>query len=231
MGQLTLEVPRCKDGSFSTKLFERYQRSEKALVLLVSPTNLTGGGGPFLIEPGRTALHNIIDVTTLNYFRRHHGDLFPNLREIRRGASHPSIGKPVGGKISVASAPPSSPLAKPSGSGRPAPLGCRQHSNAGMPIHSSLAVQSLSSGRRLRIQRDHQIDDVGVPRQRGDRLAGRYHITNVSIAQKVTVGCSDRGFRTVLHDKGYWSPWLDANLDDSIRIEAEKICKQLRTRG
>jgi len=33
VGQLTLEVPRCKDGSFSTKLFERYQRSEKALVL------------------------------------------------------------------------------------------------------------------------------------------------------------------------------------------------------
>ena len=27
VGQLTLEVPRCKDGSFSTKLFQRYQRS------------------------------------------------------------------------------------------------------------------------------------------------------------------------------------------------------------
>lgn len=33
VGQLTLEVPRCKDGSFSTKLFQCYQRSEKALVL------------------------------------------------------------------------------------------------------------------------------------------------------------------------------------------------------
>ena len=33
VGKLTLEVPRCKAGSFSTKLFERYQRSEKALVL------------------------------------------------------------------------------------------------------------------------------------------------------------------------------------------------------
>jgi len=33
VGKLTLEVPRCKDGSFSTKLFQRYQRSEKALVL------------------------------------------------------------------------------------------------------------------------------------------------------------------------------------------------------
>lgn len=33
LGTLELEVPRCDDGSFSTKLFERYQRSEKALVL------------------------------------------------------------------------------------------------------------------------------------------------------------------------------------------------------
>jgi transposase-like protein len=32
VGRLTLEVPRCKDGSFSTKLFARYQRSEKALI-------------------------------------------------------------------------------------------------------------------------------------------------------------------------------------------------------
>jgi putative transposase len=33
VGKLTLEVPRAQDGSFSTELFERYQRSEKALVL------------------------------------------------------------------------------------------------------------------------------------------------------------------------------------------------------
>ena len=33
VGQLTLEVPRCKGSSFSTKLLKRYQRSEKALVL------------------------------------------------------------------------------------------------------------------------------------------------------------------------------------------------------
>ena len=33
VGTLTLEVPRDRDGTFRTKLFERYQRSEKALVL------------------------------------------------------------------------------------------------------------------------------------------------------------------------------------------------------
>jgi len=33
VGRLTLEVPRAQDGSFSTELFDRYQRSEKALVL------------------------------------------------------------------------------------------------------------------------------------------------------------------------------------------------------
>ncbi len=33
VGTLELEVPRAQDGSFSTELFDRYQRSEKALVL------------------------------------------------------------------------------------------------------------------------------------------------------------------------------------------------------
>jgi len=33
VGRLTLEVPRAQDGTFSTELFDRYQRSEKALVL------------------------------------------------------------------------------------------------------------------------------------------------------------------------------------------------------
>lgn len=33
IGKLTLNVPRHRDGSFSTEIFERYQRSEKALVL------------------------------------------------------------------------------------------------------------------------------------------------------------------------------------------------------
>ena len=33
LGTLTLEVPRDRDGTFSTELFQRYQRSEKALVL------------------------------------------------------------------------------------------------------------------------------------------------------------------------------------------------------
>ncbi len=53
VGQLTLEVPRyevprCKDGSFSTKLFQRYQhaqkflRVEKALVLALMEWDLPG---------------------------------------------------------------------------------------------------------------------------------------------------------------------------------------------
>ena len=33
IGSLDLEVPRDRDGTFRTELFERYQRSEKALVL------------------------------------------------------------------------------------------------------------------------------------------------------------------------------------------------------
>ena len=33
VGRLELEVPRDRDGTFSTELFDRYQRSERALVL------------------------------------------------------------------------------------------------------------------------------------------------------------------------------------------------------
>jgi transposase-like protein len=42
VGRLTLEVPRCQDGSFSTELFERYQRSEKALVLALQQMVVQG---------------------------------------------------------------------------------------------------------------------------------------------------------------------------------------------
>ena len=33
VGTINLEVPRDRDGTFQTRLFQRYQRSEKALVL------------------------------------------------------------------------------------------------------------------------------------------------------------------------------------------------------
>jgi transposase-like protein len=33
VGTLTLQVPQDRDGTFSTQLFARYQRSEKALIL------------------------------------------------------------------------------------------------------------------------------------------------------------------------------------------------------
>ncbi|MDY2918396.1 MAG: transposase, partial [Anaerococcus sp.] len=32
IGSITLRVPRTRDGKFSTELFERYQRNEKALI-------------------------------------------------------------------------------------------------------------------------------------------------------------------------------------------------------
>jgi transposase-like protein len=41
VGTLELEVPRDREGSFQTELFERYQRSEKALVL-ASPLSFVG---------------------------------------------------------------------------------------------------------------------------------------------------------------------------------------------
>lgn len=42
VGQLTLQVPRFRDGQFSTELFARYQRSEQALVLAMMEMVLNG---------------------------------------------------------------------------------------------------------------------------------------------------------------------------------------------
>lgn len=42
VGRLTLRVPRDRAGRFSTQLFERYQRSEKALVLALQESYLQG---------------------------------------------------------------------------------------------------------------------------------------------------------------------------------------------
>lgn len=42
LGRLNLRVPRDREGRFSTDLFERYQRSEKALVLALQESYLQG---------------------------------------------------------------------------------------------------------------------------------------------------------------------------------------------
>ena len=42
VGRITLRVPRDREGKFSTLLFERYQRSEKALVLALQESYLQG---------------------------------------------------------------------------------------------------------------------------------------------------------------------------------------------
>ncbi len=42
VGRLTLRVPRDRQGRFSTEIFERYQRSEKALVLALQESYLQG---------------------------------------------------------------------------------------------------------------------------------------------------------------------------------------------
>jgi len=42
VGPLTLQVPQDRDGTFSTQLFARYQRSEKALVLALMEMYVEG---------------------------------------------------------------------------------------------------------------------------------------------------------------------------------------------
>ncbi|MBC7324972.1 MAG: transposase, partial [Moorella sp. (in: Bacteria)] len=42
VGRLVLEVPRVRSGEFSTEMFERYQRSEQALVLTLMEMVVNG---------------------------------------------------------------------------------------------------------------------------------------------------------------------------------------------
>src|SRR6056297_108618 len=42
VGRLELQVPKDRDGQFQTELFERYQRSEKALTLAVAEAYVQG---------------------------------------------------------------------------------------------------------------------------------------------------------------------------------------------
>lgn len=46
VGTLELKIPRVRSGSFSTELFQRYQRSEQALLLAIN-----GDGNQWCINP------------------------------------------------------------------------------------------------------------------------------------------------------------------------------------
>ncbi|BES66126.1 hypothetical protein SANA_25650 [Gottschalkiaceae bacterium SANA] len=54
VGTIELQVPRLRDGKFSTALFHRYQRSEQALVLAMmeNEASLLRLIGALLIEQG-----------------------------------------------------------------------------------------------------------------------------------------------------------------------------------
>src|SRR5881397_2823418 len=57
VGKLELRVPQDREGRFSTELFERYQRSEQALVATLAemracpPAGGAGPGGPGRLDP------------------------------------------------------------------------------------------------------------------------------------------------------------------------------------
>ena len=51
VGPITLQVPQTRDGSFSTEIFKRYQRSEQAFVLALMERTV--------IPPGRKPLNGL----------------------------------------------------------------------------------------------------------------------------------------------------------------------------
>ena len=53
VGQQELRVPQDRTGRFSTELFERYQRSERALVAALAEMYVQGVADPINRDPGR----------------------------------------------------------------------------------------------------------------------------------------------------------------------------------
>jgi transposase-like protein len=68
VGRLELEVPRDREGTFSTQLFDRYQRSEKALVLSLIADG-DGGGAGRLDAPREKDYRPALRATLLKIYR------------------------------------------------------------------------------------------------------------------------------------------------------------------
>jgi len=79
VGTMVLHVPQTRDGSFSTELFGRYQRSEQALVLALMEIHLNTKGQ----EDHRGALRN-------EFFEEHREPTLPGARRACYGLERAS---------------------------------------------------------------------------------------------------------------------------------------------
>ena len=91
VGKLELRVPRDRDGRFSTELFERYQRSEKALVSALAEMYVQGVStrkvkaiteelcGTSFSASAISAINKTLDATLLEFARRPLEEPYPFL--------------------------------------------------------------------------------------------------------------------------------------------------------
>src|SRR5665811_626298 len=91
VGKLELRVPRDREGRFSTELFERYQRSEKALVSALAEMYVQGVStrkvkaiteelcGTSFSASTISAINKTLDVTLLEFSRRRLEEPYPFL--------------------------------------------------------------------------------------------------------------------------------------------------------
>ncbi len=91
VGKLELRVPRDRDGRFSTELFERYQRSEKALVSALAEMYVQGVStrkvkaiteelcGTSFSASTISAINKTLDATLLEFARRRLEEPYPFL--------------------------------------------------------------------------------------------------------------------------------------------------------
>lgn len=66
LGQLTLRVPRTRDGEFSTSMFRRFQRSERALQLGLVEMYVQGVSTRKVTEVTETLFGTQVSATTIS---------------------------------------------------------------------------------------------------------------------------------------------------------------------
>ncbi len=93
VGALNLSVPRLRDGEFCTELFQRYQRSEQALVLALM--ELVSGGVSTTTRPG-LPVRSSVWSRALRCYGRH--CLPPGVPQAPQEHQHPRAPHPRGQK-------------------------------------------------------------------------------------------------------------------------------------
>jgi len=91
VGRVSLRVPRDRDGRFSTELFDRYQRSEKALVLAVAEMYVQGVSTRDVSEIAEELLGDSISASTVSRLSKSLDEQVRAFTERKLEGEHPYL--------------------------------------------------------------------------------------------------------------------------------------------